>query len=182
MLATPIMIANVVVLLAAGFWGWVADRFSRRASMIIPGVLSIPLAFFYLLFLSRHHLLAWWMLPIFILFTADAVNTSYRAGWRAVAAAICFPLEIFYAWLITAAIFTGYFRELFHVGSASHFKRVRGGAECRFRVSVRWDDRGARGARHELDAAGPRLEDLADSPADQHRNGTAPVHAASFEA
>lgn len=83
------------------------------------------LAFFYLLFLSRHHLLAWWMLPIFILFTADAVNTSYRAGWRAVAAAICFPLEIFYAWLITAAIFTGYFRELFHVGSASHFKRVR---------------------------------------------------------
>ena len=49
MLATPIMIANVVVLLAAGFWGWVADRFSRRTSMIIPGVLSIPLAFFYLL-------------------------------------------------------------------------------------------------------------------------------------
>jgi SHS family lactate transporter-like MFS transporter len=49
MLATPIMIANVVVLLAAGFWGWVADRFSRRISMIIPGVLSIPLAFFYLL-------------------------------------------------------------------------------------------------------------------------------------
>jgi MFS transporter, SHS family, lactate transporter len=48
-LATPIMIANVVVLLAAGFWGWVADRFSRRASMIIPGVLSIPLAFWYLL-------------------------------------------------------------------------------------------------------------------------------------
>jgi SHS family lactate transporter-like MFS transporter len=49
MLATPIMIANVVVLLAAGFWGWVADRFSRRASMIVPGILSIPLAFWYLL-------------------------------------------------------------------------------------------------------------------------------------
>ncbi len=31
MLATPIMIANVVVLLAAGFWGWVADRYSRPA-------------------------------------------------------------------------------------------------------------------------------------------------------
>ena len=49
MLATPIMIANVVVLFAAGFWGWVADRFSRRLSLIIPGVLSIPLAFWYLL-------------------------------------------------------------------------------------------------------------------------------------
>jgi MFS-type transporter involved in bile tolerance (Atg22 family) len=43
------MIANVVVLLAAGFWGWVADRFSRRVSMIVPGILSIPLAFWYLL-------------------------------------------------------------------------------------------------------------------------------------
>jgi SHS family lactate transporter-like MFS transporter len=49
MLATPIMIANVVVLLAAGFWGWVADRYSRRLSLLIPGVLSIPLAFWYLL-------------------------------------------------------------------------------------------------------------------------------------
>jgi len=49
MLATPIMIANVVVLLAAGFWGWVADRYSRRLSLIIPGILSIPLAFWYLL-------------------------------------------------------------------------------------------------------------------------------------
>ena len=49
MLAIPIMMANVVVLLAAGFWGWVADRFSRRLSLIIPGVLSIPLAFWFLL-------------------------------------------------------------------------------------------------------------------------------------
>jgi len=49
MLATPIMIANVVVLFAAGFWGWVADRYSRRLSLIVPGILSIPLAFWYLL-------------------------------------------------------------------------------------------------------------------------------------
>jgi len=49
MLATPIMIANLVVLLAAGFWGWVADRYSRRLSMIVPGILSIPLAFWFLL-------------------------------------------------------------------------------------------------------------------------------------
>jgi SHS family lactate transporter-like MFS transporter len=43
------MIANVVVLLSAGFWGWVADRFGRRVSMIIPGLLSIPLPFWFLL-------------------------------------------------------------------------------------------------------------------------------------
>src|SRR6516165_12804066 len=49
MLAIPIMITNVVVLLSAGFWGWVADRFGRRVSMIIPGLLSIPLPFWFLL-------------------------------------------------------------------------------------------------------------------------------------
>ena len=48
MLAIPIMIANVVVLFSAGFWGWVADRFGRRVSMIIPGLLSIPLPFWFL--------------------------------------------------------------------------------------------------------------------------------------
>lgn len=84
------------------------------------------LLFFYLLFLSRHHLFAWWMLPVFILFTADAVNTAHRAGWRAVVAAIFFPAEVLYAWIITAAIFAGYFRELFGIGTdATHFKRVR---------------------------------------------------------
>jgi cellulose synthase/poly-beta-1,6-N-acetylglucosamine synthase-like glycosyltransferase len=81
---------------------------------------------FWLLWLSRGHLTAMWMTPVFILFIADAVNTSHKAGWRAVAAAIFFPLEIAYAWIITAAIITGYFRELTGIGAdAEHFKRVR---------------------------------------------------------
>jgi cellulose synthase/poly-beta-1,6-N-acetylglucosamine synthase-like glycosyltransferase len=83
--------------------------------------------FFWLLWLSRGHLSAMWMAPVLVLFIADAVNTSHRAGWRAVAAAICFPLEIWYAWVITYAILVGYFRELFRIGTdAEHFKRVRG--------------------------------------------------------
>lgn len=106
-----------------GFTRWTAVPWLKQLGLLWST--AARLLFFYLLFLSRHHLLAWWMLPVFILFTADAVNTSYRVGWRAVAAAVFFPSEIFYSWLITVAIFTGYFRELFHVGSADHFKRVR---------------------------------------------------------
>jgi cellulose synthase/poly-beta-1,6-N-acetylglucosamine synthase-like glycosyltransferase len=106
-----------------GLTRWTAIPWLKQLGLLWST--AARLLFFYLLFLSRHHLFAWWMVPIFILFTADAVNTSHKVGWRAVVAAIFFPSEIFYAWLITAAIFTGYFRELFHVGNASHFKRVR---------------------------------------------------------
>jgi len=49
LVATPIMLANVVVFFAAGFWGWVADSFSRRLSVILPALITIPLAFLYLL-------------------------------------------------------------------------------------------------------------------------------------
>jgi MFS transporter, SHS family, lactate transporter len=49
LLATPIMFANIVVLIAAGFWGWFADRYSRRMSLIIPGLITIPIALFYML-------------------------------------------------------------------------------------------------------------------------------------
>jgi cellulose synthase/poly-beta-1,6-N-acetylglucosamine synthase-like glycosyltransferase len=106
-----------------GFTRWTAIPWLKQLGLLWST--AARLLFFYLLFLSRHHLLAWWMLPVFVLFIADAVNTSHRVGWRAVVAAICFPSEIFYSWLITMAIFTGYFRELFNVGSAHHFKRVR---------------------------------------------------------
>src|SRR6516162_1369430 len=49
LLATPIIVANIVVLLAAGFWGWFADRYGRRQSLMLPGLLTIPIAFSYML-------------------------------------------------------------------------------------------------------------------------------------
>ena len=49
LVATPIMLANIVVFFSAGMWGWVADRFSRRMSLILPGLITIPIAFLYLL-------------------------------------------------------------------------------------------------------------------------------------
>jgi SHS family lactate transporter-like MFS transporter len=36
--------ANLVTFLASVGWGWVADRYDRRAAMIIPALIAIPLA------------------------------------------------------------------------------------------------------------------------------------------
>jgi len=47
--ATPIAIANIVVFLSSGAWGVVADRMSRRWSMIIPALIAIAVAPVYLL-------------------------------------------------------------------------------------------------------------------------------------
>ena len=49
LIATPIIIANLVVFLSSGAWGFVGDRIGRRWAMIIPGLLGIPVAFFYML-------------------------------------------------------------------------------------------------------------------------------------
>jgi MFS transporter, SHS family, lactate transporter len=47
--ATPIFFGNLGVFLAACGWGWWADRFGRRWAMIIPALIAVPLAPFYLL-------------------------------------------------------------------------------------------------------------------------------------
>jgi MFS transporter, SHS family, lactate transporter len=48
MIATPIIFANIVVFLASGAWGFLGDRIGRRWAMIIPGLLGIPVAFWYM--------------------------------------------------------------------------------------------------------------------------------------
>jgi SHS family lactate transporter-like MFS transporter len=49
MIATPIIFANLVVFLSSGAWGFAGDRIGRRWAMIIPGLLGIPVAFWYML-------------------------------------------------------------------------------------------------------------------------------------
>jgi SHS family lactate transporter-like MFS transporter len=48
LVATPIALGNLVVFVASGSWGWVADRIGRRWAMIIPALLAIPVAPLYL--------------------------------------------------------------------------------------------------------------------------------------
>jgi SHS family lactate transporter-like MFS transporter len=49
LVATPIFFANLGTFLAACGWGWWSDRFGRRWAIIIPALIALPLAPFYLL-------------------------------------------------------------------------------------------------------------------------------------
>jgi SHS family lactate transporter-like MFS transporter len=49
LIATPIMLANVLVFLASSSWGVVSDRIGRRWAMIIPGLISMVIVPIYLL-------------------------------------------------------------------------------------------------------------------------------------
>jgi MFS transporter, SHS family, lactate transporter len=50
--------ANFVAFLASAGWGWVADKVGRKAAMIIPALIAIPLAPLYLL--TGNFTLIWW--------------------------------------------------------------------------------------------------------------------------
>ena len=65
-----------------------------------------------LLIWNRSPLLSWWMLPIALIFSADAVWTVRGTGkWGMLVASVLF-IEIGYAWLLTVAIARGYFKQL----------------------------------------------------------------------
>jgi SHS family lactate transporter-like MFS transporter len=46
--ATPIALANLLAFCSTTFWGWLSDRIGRRWAMILPALIAIPLAPFYL--------------------------------------------------------------------------------------------------------------------------------------
>ena len=48
LIATPLILANLLVFFASSGWGWVSDRIGRRWAMIIPALCAIPLAPIYL--------------------------------------------------------------------------------------------------------------------------------------
>lgn len=50
--------ANLVTFLASMAWGWVADRYGRRAAQILPALIAIPIAPLYLL--TTNFTLIWW--------------------------------------------------------------------------------------------------------------------------
>jgi SHS family lactate transporter-like MFS transporter len=47
--ATPILLSNLVAVAGQGFWGWTADRIGRRWAMIIPAIIACFVAPVYLL-------------------------------------------------------------------------------------------------------------------------------------
>lgn len=54
--------ANLIVFLASVGWGWVADRYGRKAAQILPALIAIPIAPLYLL--TSNFTLIWWTFVI----------------------------------------------------------------------------------------------------------------------
>ena len=48
LVALPVMLQSIVFFLSGSFWGWLADRIGRRWAIIIPALLTIPIAPLYL--------------------------------------------------------------------------------------------------------------------------------------
>jgi MFS transporter, SHS family, lactate transporter len=49
LVALPILLQNLLFFLSGPFWGWAADRIGRRWAIIIPALITIPIAPAYLL-------------------------------------------------------------------------------------------------------------------------------------
>ncbi len=106
-----------------GLTRWTAIPWAKQAGLVWSVLSRVVLL--YLLWTARGHLLAWWCLPVFIILMADSVNTAHKAGWRATLLALAFPVEMIYAWLITAAIASGYWKQLTKTGKKDTWKMVR---------------------------------------------------------
>ena len=114
--------ANLVTFLASVGWGWVADKYGRRAAMIIPAIIAIPLAPVYLL--SSDFTLIWWG---FVLQGAAAaggmqgqlatfMNERFPTEVRATASGLCYHQGAIWGGLVAPII--SYFAYTWHLGFA----------------------------------------------------------------
>jgi SHS family lactate transporter-like MFS transporter len=114
--------ANLVTFLASVGWGFVADRFGRRAAMIIPALIAIPLAPIYLL--SNDFSLIWWG---FVLQGAAGsggmqgqmatfMNERFPTEVRATASGFCYHQGAIFGGLVAPVI--AYFASTWGLGYA----------------------------------------------------------------
>jgi SHS family lactate transporter-like MFS transporter len=114
--------ANLVTLLASIGWGWVADKFGRRAAMILPAAIAIPLAPMYLL--SSDFTLIWWG---FVLQGAAGaggmqgqmatyLNERFPTEVRATAAGFCYHQGAIWGGLVAPVV--AYFANTWNLGYA----------------------------------------------------------------
>ncbi|MGA2824999.1 MAG: glycosyltransferase family 2 protein [Streptosporangiaceae bacterium] len=106
-----------------GLTRWTTIPWAKQVGLVWSVIARIVLL--YLLWTVRGHLFAWWCLPVLIILISDSVNTAHKAGWRAILMALAFPVEMAYAWLITAAIASGYWKQLTQTGKNDTWKMVR---------------------------------------------------------
>ena len=113
----------IQTLMQFGVTRWTAFPWIRQAGLAWG--LAMRVAVLYLMILGRDHLFAPWVLLIMGLMIADSLNTAWHAGWKARLVALVFPIEIAYSSVLTAAILSGYFKQITGAGSSDTWKRVR---------------------------------------------------------
>ncbi|HYZ40265.1 MAG TPA: MFS transporter, partial [Stellaceae bacterium] len=75
--ALPVMLQSIVFFLSGSAYGWLADRFGRRWSIIVPALLTIPVAPLYLL--TRDYTLIVVFFTLQGLFGGGGMHTLYPA-------------------------------------------------------------------------------------------------------
>ena len=109
LIATPIIIANLLLFLLSGGWGWVGDRLGRRWTMIIPGLLGIPVAFWYMLSDNYWVIVVGYVLLAGLNGSAGSLIPSYMTERfptevRATASAFCYHLGTIFGGLVPPVI------------------------------------------------------------------------------
>jgi MFS transporter, SHS family, lactate transporter len=77
LVALPVMLQSIVFFLSGSAYGWLADRFGRRWSIIIPALLTIPVAPLYLL--TRDYTLIVVFFTVQGMFGGGGMHTLYPA-------------------------------------------------------------------------------------------------------
>jgi MFS transporter, SHS family, lactate transporter len=114
--------ANLVVFFASVGWGWVADRFGRKAAQILPAVLAIPIAPLYLL--SSDFNLIWWAFVLqgafgsggFASQAPSYLNERFPTEVRATAAGFCYHQGAIWGGMVAPIL--AYCATAYHIGYA----------------------------------------------------------------
>ena len=114
--------ANLVVFLASAGWGWVADKYGRRAAQILPALIAIPLAPLYLL--TSNFTLIWWAFVLQGAFGAGGfanqapayTSERFPTEVRATAAGFCYHQGAIWGGLVAPLL--AYFATAYHIGYA----------------------------------------------------------------
>jgi SHS family lactate transporter-like MFS transporter len=114
--------ANLIVFLSSIGWGWVADRYGRKAAQILPALIAIPIAPLYLL--TSNFTLIWWAFVIQGAFGSGGFASqapSYLAERfptevRATAAGFCYHQGAIWGGVVAPIL--AYVATAYHIGYA----------------------------------------------------------------
>ena len=132
--------ANLVVFLSSVGWGWVADRYGRKAAQILPALIAIPIAPLYLL--TSNYTLIWWAFVIQGAFGSGGFASqapSYLAERfptevRATAAGFCYHQGAVWGGLVAPIL--AYAATAYHLGYAIPMLAGTIGAALSFVIAI----------------------------------------------